>query len=816
RNSGSFFKSVVNYLDVRDPKLLHYILLLLVLLVGIVFYSLRNIQEIISDSVNINVQSVSLVSFSDNGLNSRVIGTVFVDYDKVSNVFSRNLLKIASLFVGTVTITATKEVPLYAKTVTSERLLHAADALPPPVTIHIMNHRQTELDIVSETNFDSYNMAQLMREIQSTSGKTVDLDVNGVFTGYVDVLSYKVDVDGISFYQTVKFTKEWFTPAIDVESVDVSSSEKGIDLFARAVVENKMAFNFAVDPINWDILVENCLRDFVALGSWTTSAFVIEPFSPIKVDIQGLIASIPKQLLEDCSDRPSAITRIIQNYLDGKPIDIYLRASSKQSHYLPEWILRLLHSAPHKISFMIPRGMVDLPREVKIQSADIFIPESKGDSESFDIYLSSNISAVVDLPFDIKFEIPKFRNKFALKLDGSKEELIQGHSDGYNYMIIKKLEKVLTVKTIMSNLHIQALRPAEVGTFINNFFNKASESKDIIGDVEVDNLSLNSPIGEFELSKLRIDHIVVPTRRCEVPEEMKHDVAAHEDKEEEGFLDRLLKDMNVTVVDIYYVESSVDGLNMVMNIELTNPTSYSLEIPKEEIKVGVSYNGSSIAHAIVRDVFIPGNERINLTAEVNILAESTKSKLLLEYLVSSYISGRENLAVDLLDHEVTNNKGLDELIKKISIRNFKIPQVHFERHDNMGDSEILGENASNKSSPFLLSATIHVLSSEIELTLYNPIANAEIKVELFQAEAKHGEVILGHISHQEYMIVPPGIYKSPRLPIKISPGVGMDVLRKAINGELDVQVIAVFTVKLDDFEAQLMYNGHGIQTSIKL
>ena len=134
----------------------------------------------------------------------------------------------------------------------------------------------------------------------------------------------------------------------------------------------------------------------------------------------------------------------------------------------------------------------------------------------------------------------------------------------------------------------------------------------------------------------------------------------------------------------------------------------------------------------------------------------------------------------------------------------------------MGDSEILGENASNKSSPFLLSATIHVLSSEIELTLYNPIANAEIKVELFQAEAKHGEVILGHISHQEYMIVPPGIYKSPRLPIKISPGVGMDVLRKAINGELDVQVIAVFTVKLDDFEAQLMYNGHGIQTLIKL
>ncbi|RCK65366.1 hypothetical protein Cantr_01383 [Candida viswanathii] len=110
---------------------------------------------------------------------------------------------------------------------------------------------------------------------------------------------------------------------------------------------------------------------------------------------------------------------------------------------------------------------------------------------------------------------------------------------------------------------------------------------------------------------------------------------------------------------------------------------------------------------------------------------------------------------------------------------------------------------------FIVDAMVYPLSSEVEVTIFNPIQNAEIVVEVYTALAKtHDEdqIDLGHLSHRERLVIPPGLYKTPKLPIKIEP-LGMDVLKKYWNGELNVEVDVAFKVEIDQFDVQLFYKG---------
>ena len=129
----------------------------------------------------------------------------------------------------------------------------------------------------------------------------------------------------------------------------------------------------------------------------------------------------------------------------------------------------------------------------------------------------------------------------------------------------------------------------------------------------------------------------------------------------------------------------------------------------------------------------------------------------------------------------------------------------------------IGFDATNESpNPFLLESVIHVLTSEVELTLYNPVNNTELLVTILQAEASYDGTSLGHIEHHEMLMVPPGVYKTPRIKLDINQGVGMDILRRAIDGTLRVNVTAVFDTTIQQFSLQLLYHGQGLAAKVRL
>lgn len=145
--------------------------------------------------------------------------------------------------------------------------------------------------------------------------------------------------------------------------------------------------------------------------------------------------------------------------------------------------------------------------------------------------------------------------------------------------------------------------------------------------------------------------------------------------------------------------------------------------------------------------------------------------------------------------DVVNNSAsswaLNELIKQINVNDLIVyspPDLH---------------------KKFIIDATIYPLSSDVQITVFNPIQNSEIVVEVYTAYAKthdDEQINLGHLLHRERLVIPPGLYKTPRLPIKIE-SLGMDIFKKYFNGELNVEVDVVFKVEIDQFDVQLFYKG---------
>ncbi|RLV89254.1 hypothetical protein JA1_005244 [Spathaspora sp. JA1] len=275
-----------------------------------------------------------------------------------------------------------------------------------------------------------------------------------------------------------------------------------------------------------------------------------------------------------------------------------------------------------------------------------------------------------------------------------------------------------------------------------------------------------------------------------------------EEESDGNFLDKL----NTTVYSIYYVESTPTSLHLLMDVSIYNPTNITFDLPKEILQSGLIYNNTNLAIATLEDVYIPQQEQVNISIGCTINSETNQDKAVLEYFLSKFISsGFENSTqVNIGNNHVVNNPGLNKLIEQINITNVTIPNI------NLPSSH---EEVSINSCPFIIQATIHILTSEVELTLFNPIVNSEILVEVFQAEARYKDIILGYLLQRERLVVGPGIYKTPKLPIKIN-SIGMDVLKKAINGELNIEVLAMLNVQMDEFDVSLFYKGNDLKSNI--
>jgi hypothetical protein len=126
---------------------------------------------------------------------------------------------------------------------------------------------------------------------------------------------------------------------------------------------------------------------------------------------------------------------------------------------------------------------------------------------------------------------------------------------------------------------------------------------------------------------------------------------------------------------------------------------------------------------------------------------------------------------------------------------------------------------SKHTSPFIHSATVHLLSRTAQFELYNPLSNAEIILASLYANATYNDEIVGSILEPDFnFAVRPGregYTMTDKIPLEVGT-VGYEVIRRALGGELVVDAIADVVVHIGNWIGRIRYHGKGVGASIRL
>lgn len=122
-------------------------------------------------------------------------------------------------------------------------------------------------------------------------------------------------------------------------------------------------------------------------------------------------------------------------------------------------------------------------------------------------------------------------------------------------------------------------------------------------------------------------------------------------------------------------------------------------------------------------------------------------------------------------------------------------------------------NVSNIRAP-----QFHLLSSTAEFTLSSPFPNTTFEITSIDAKALYPKnEVVGRIDYDRPFPIPPGVSKSPRLPVELDVGgIGYDGLKKALGGSLRLDAVASVGVRIHRFRETVVYRGRGISSNVRL
>lgn len=837
-----FLTKIFEFCYHKNPKSSAVVLILLILIFILFYTAFKQIDVLLLQSVQPDLQSISVLDVNDEGVNLHIIASIFVNYDSISNIAYKYLVKSAALFVGAVTFVPSDSIKIFVSHPSAPNSFdHLIDIFPPELSINTIDKSLTEIDFISKADFVEDNIIKVINSIKELS-KTQDrinLQILSTIEGNVNSHFFNYDTHGMDFNFDYDLEPEKLKPTIDVGDFTLKNSNSGVgyNLSTSFELKLELPLKFELNPIEWEVILKDCNYELVSVGEdWLTGKIVSEPNTPLAIEVSGTIEEIPDSLTHECTgpEKSSIINQLIQRLLLEESIFIAIKAkkSKNNEENLPHWLYSIFSNIESEIDITLPSLNPDYflneyPCTVNLEDLSIDVPSfcdglpctSNNAKKSF-TSVEGNSTFVVEIPrhsFNVDLGKSKFKGDLIIKNNLGNELIEITSSNIYSELtvnqILQKKKEIVEIDFEFKGFEINYLQPTEIGHILNSTINEVEGLlSSLLLDLIVHEFTLNLPILKTTLKDLTFKNISLQ----ELPK-----IENAFDKQK--YLDDLISSVEVNVTNIYYVSSTSEELNLEVGIEVTNPTNISINIPHDTLGMDVSYNGTYIGNFTVTNLFIPKQKddlSFSLIAGVNLKPHGLIDKLALERLVSEFVSGYSGMAfeIDGNPYSLKHNQELNDIIKQIGISSISLPPITFmppENDEDAGAKED-GPDEEARRSPFLIASTIHILSSEIEITMYNPLSNAELMVQIDQAQATYKGELLGQLAHLEMLMIPPGLYTTPRIPVKISSGLGMDILRKAINGQLDVEVIAVFGLRLDKYDLQLFYEGAGLQSSIKL
>lgn len=828
RERRGFGQSVYDFLFRENAWTTFFVTFLLVVIAVTAYSTFTNIESLLNQAVRPDIQSVSVLEITDDGVSVHVIGSVFVEYEEIANYFYRNVLKMAGLLIGGVTVVPQNGCKIFLSGDLFPQA-HVLDVFPPEQSVDLIDRRITEIDFISEAQLVQENLADLTRALLSVDTLVpLELDVEILTSPKVKSRWFHYDSGEISIAHHILVQASEMSMPLQIDDLSVEMSNKSVALDISASSTRELPLQIELDSVEWEVALPDCSGEPTILGEWVSEPLKLEPNERASVSVHGKVENVPDILLEICPDGVSPFNKFTNELLSENILKVSLRAKqSKQNRSkLPSWLYKVISLTFFPIQAPVPTSQtdyLDLIANYTMANISLIVPETSADASTLSTQIGADTLLDLELPFlasNVAASVSDILATFTA-LD-EEEKLLEVTSNGQDSLEFSTSDSLSGVLSTHSrDAQVEVLSPLKVGKLINEFFKK---------------FQLDIPIWEFNLQQGDLHLPILNTQLRNL--RFQHKTESMYMNEDEGFFDRLLRMMDVHIDQIFYVDLNKTHVEFVIDLKITNPLDVLLLVPNDILAFGYLYNNTDIGTVFFENVEIPANaESLELSLSMNLACETNEQRVFAEEFVSKVISAAEGTQLGVRGKSL-KNPALTALLTEIELDNLKFPVIHFEndKEDDGGEDEgklkmtensvslrnlknslsTLEEEAPLRKSPFLIDATIHVLTSEIELTIYNPVSNAELMAEIIKCQATYKGDTLANIEKSELMLIPPGIYKTPKIPIKVSQGIGSDILRKAMNGNLFVEVTASLGVRIDKFSMQLLYHGEGLTATVKL
>ena len=174
------------------------------------------------------------------------------------------------------------------------------------------------------------------------------------------------------------------------------------------------------------------------------------------------------------------------------------------------------------------------------------------------------------------------------------------------------------------------------------------------------------------------------------------------------------------------------------------------------------------------------------------------------------IGHNPNITALFHNASILGNPDLSRALAGLNIT-LPVPSIHPKNPNKSGGSK--------RSSPFLRSATIHILSRTAQFELFNPLSNIGIILNSLSANATYNDETVGTITEPtlNFPVLEgrEGYTITDKIPVEVG-SVGYDVIRRALGGQLVVDAVADIVATIGNWRGRIRYNGEGVGANVRL
>ncbi|CCE78149.1 Piso0_000765 [Millerozyma farinosa CBS 7064] len=754
----------------------------------------KSSESLIAEAIDVKIGNVSIVDVDDGGVELDFEGSIAMNYSNIESYSSRTVLRTLGRILRYAHIVPLEQTEVFARVEKDDPesndipLLHVFTFLPPKLDLDIRDGAINSFSFHDQVSIEKKNSSKILWQMVKAGipGAKVLTSFKVVASVETKIVSYRRLDMMINYPFTVNSNK--LTPDYEVSDLSIYEEHDGLYVTSEIELHNDDEVTSKIPGVEWNMYLIGCDNRSILLGKWETSPFEVFPHSRSSVEFSGKIETLPEDLKTNCGEA-SPLQWYLQRILDSKPVPIQIKAAYPQKHTagFPEWAAYILME--NYITLDASELYDVLNRTNKLSNITINfakITTLVNDTSTLQVLLSADLSfntssvfPVKSSTFDAFFEM-SFKDIILRANTTSKIHLNEGPS-GESYTMSFR------------DIRIDLLNPITAGKLINDTINGIAIGKNITIYSETSNVEYNLAIGNGEVEFLSLQ------KQIGIQLEPYN-------------MTGLLEQANVTLKSFLLTTVSENSLRSEIVCEIYNPTILALNV--SQVEFDIFYNEAWVG-SISSRLDVPKSMGIfHAKFILSFHFHTSEEKEMLQDLMSAFVSG---FSVPIKIRGAKEGY-LSDLFTHIDV-NLDVPPlgdiiVFDEENAVIRNSDV--SHQGQQKSAFVLSSTIHILTSELELTVYNPIGNSYVDISIIQAEASHEGVTIGHLKVPQYIHVPPGVYTTPRIPVKLNGGVSMDLLRKYIDGELLLEVHSIFDVAIQELGLQLSYLGFAVQTEIRL